>query len=428
MKSILCSILSLLTLISQAQKNEMIPEDYVYSPNIKSVLLYPYLGSNEASKTLNPPIISLQEEKTLVLEFDDLNAAFEQYHLRIIHCDYLWKPSNLSEIEYLSEYNDLIINDYQVSNGTKVPYYHYKIALPKVLLSGNYLAIIWKGRNKNDLVLTKRFMVFENIIGVGGEVRQAQNPSKYKNSQQIDFELQYGNYRLMSPRDELKIIIRQNYRWDKTVKNLKAFNVNESESKLIFRFFNDENVFPAGNEFRFFDSRSTYTRGMYISQISRSNTDEMLLSTQQDRSQTAYIESNDFDGNYVVSNRESANSEVEADYIWMNFVLKYPALSESQQLYVNGSFNQWRCDETNVMKYDESSSSYFARILLKQGVYNYNFVSIDKQFPNQPNESLLEGNFSETQNTYEILIYHRPFTSRAEKLIGYHILDFNKRR
>ncbi len=409
-----------------AQNTQLIYEDYIYQSHIKSVLLYPSLGKDDASKTLNPPIASLQEDRPLVLEFDDLNAEFEQYHLRIVHCNYSWKPSNLSEIEYMPEYNDLLINDYQVSNGTKVAYYHYKINLPKVLLSGNYIAIVWKGRNKNDVILSKRFMVYENIIGVNGEVRQAQNPAKYKNSQQIDFELQYGNYRLMSPRDELKIVIRQNYRWDKTVKNLKAFNVNESESKLSFRFFNDENVFLAGNEFRFFDSRSTYTRGMYINQIRRGETDEMLLTLQQDRSKTAYIESNDFDGNFVISNREASNSEVDADYIWMNFMLKYPLLEENNKIYVNGAFNQWKFDDSNLMKFDESSGYYLARILLKQGVYNFNFVNIEN--PNKANESLLEGDFSETQNTYEIFVYHQPFTSRAEKLVAYHILDFNKRR
>ncbi len=403
-------------------------EDFTYEPNIKTVLLYPLLGgSHDASRTLNPPVLSLNDSKNLWLEFDDLNANYEQYHLRILHCTYDWKQSTLSEIEYMPEYNDLLVNDYQVSRTTKVPYYHYKIEIPKVLLSGNYLLVAWRGRRKDDIVFSKRFMVYEPQVGALGTIRQAQAPSKYKTHQQVDFEVNYGGYRLMSPRDELKIIIRQNFRWDKTVRNLKAFSVNESMSKLEYRFFDDENVFPAGNEFRFFDSRSTNYKGQYIAQIKRGKEDEMWVSPQNNRSETAYIESNDFDGNYVIDNREGTDSSVDSDYIYMTFGLKTHELEVTdEKVYVNGSFNDWRLDKTNEMVYDNNFGGYTATIRLKQGVYNYDFVT---QKPNKTtDEAYFEGNFGETQNTYEIFIYHRPVTARAEKLVGYHTIDFNKRR
>jgi len=403
-------------------------EDFTYEPNIKTVLLYPLLGdSHDASRTLNPPVLSLNDSKNLWLEFDDLNANYEQYHLRILHCTYDWKQSTLSEIEYMPEYNDLLVNDYQVSRTTKVPYYHYKIEIPKVLLSGNYLLVAWRGRRKDDIVFSKRFMVYEPQVGALGTIRQAQAPSKYKTHQQVDFEVNYGGYRLMSPRDELKIIIRQNFRWDKTVRNLKAFSVNESMSKLEYRFFDDENVFPAGNEFRFFDSRSTNYKGQYIAQIKRGKEDEMWVSPQNNRSETAYIESNDFDGNYVIDNREGTDSSVDSDYIYMTFGLKTHELEVTdEKVYVNGSFNDWRLDKTNEMVYDNNFGGYTATIQLKQGVYNYDFVMLK---PNKTTDEVyFEGNFGETQNTYEIFIYHRPVTARAEKLVGYHTIDFNKRR
>ncbi len=403
-------------------------EDFTYEPNIKTVLLYPLLGdSHDASRTLNPPVLSLNDSKNLWLEFDDLNANYEQYHLRILHCTYDWKQSTLSEIEYMPEYNDLLVNDYQVSRTTKVPYYHYKIEIPKVLLSGNYLLVAWRGRRKDDIVFSKRFMVYEPQVGALGTIRQAQAPSKYKTHQQVDFEVNYGGYRLMSPRDELKIIIRQNFRWDKTVRNLKAFSVNESMSKLEYRFFDDENVFPAGNEFRFFDSRSTNYKGQYIAQIKRGKEDEMWVSPQANRSETAYIESNDFDGNYVVDNREGTDGALDSDYVYMTFGLKTHELEVTdEKVYVNGSFNDWRLDKTNEMVYDNNFGGYTATIQLKQGVYNYDFVTLK---PNKTTDEVyFEGNFGETQNTYEIFIYHRPVTARAEKLVGYHIIDFNKRR
>ncbi|CAH0995380.1 hypothetical protein EMA8858_01501 [Emticicia aquatica] len=403
-------------------------EDFTYESNIKTVLLYPLLGAaNDAARTLNPPILSLQDTKNLWLEFDDLNANYEQFHVRILHCTYDWKQSVLSEIEYMPEYNDLIINDYRVSRNTKIPYYHYKIEIPKVLLSGNYLLVVWRGRRKDDIVLSKRFMVYESQVGAFGTVKQAQAPSKFRSHQQVDFEINYGGYRMMSPRDELKIVVRQNYRWEKTAKNLRAFSVNESTSKLEFRFFDDENTFPAGNEFLFFDSRSTYNKGQYIAQIRRGKEDEMWVSPQSNRSETAYIEANDFDGSFVIDNRESTDGEVEADYIYTTFGLKTHELEgANEKVYVNGGFNNWRLDKINEMIYDNNFGGYTASILLKQGVYNYIFII---QKPNSTtDEAYFEGNFGETQNTYEIFIYHRPVTARAEKLVGYHVVDFNKKR
>ncbi len=402
-------------------------EDNIYEPTIKSVLLYPLVGdANDAARNLNPPVIQLQDSKNLWLEFDDLKANYEQFHVKILSCTMDWKQSILSEIEYMPEYNDLIINDYRVSQNTKVPFYHYKIEIPKMLLSGNYLLVVWRDRRKDDIIISKRFMVYENRVGANGNVRQAQAPSKNKTHQQLDFAINFGGYSLMSPRDELKIMIRQNYRWDKTAKNLKPFSVDESSKKLEFRFFEDENTFPAGNEFRFFDARSTYNRGLFVERIHRGKEDDMWISPQYNRSEFAYLESNDFDGTFVIDNREGSNGETEADYIHTTFQLKSHELEANEKVFVNAGFNDWRLDKRNEMVYDNDFGGYLATILLKQGVYNYNFVV--QKGNNAPDEVYFEGNFAETQNTYEIFVYHRPVTARCEKLVGYRVIDFNKRR
>lgn len=409
-----------------AQTKQLRFDDTTYEPNIKSVQLYPLIGNaSDPAKSLNPPVVQLNDNNSLWLEFDDLNPTYQQYHVKILHCGMDWKQSALSELEFMPEYNDLIINDYQVSQNTKVPFYHYKIELPKMLISGNYLVVVWKDRRRDDIMLSRRFMVYENGVNSMATVRQAQNPAKYKTHQQIDLQVNYGSYNVMSPRDEFKIIIRQNYRWDKVVKNLKPFGVNNSTNQLDFRFFDDENVFPGTNEYRFFDSRSTYNRGLFIDKINRGKEDDMWVSPQRDRSETAYIESNDFDGMYVIDNREGSKAETEADYIFMTFGLKSQELATNEKVYVNGSFNDWRLDKLNEMAYDNSFGGYIATIQLKQGVYNYDFVLVKD---GKPDEVAFEGNFSDTENTYEIFIYHKPVAARSEKLISYRVVDFNKRR
>lgn len=424
MKKILFFIL--ISISAFTQQKQLRFEDFTYEPNIKTVLLYPnYSAANGASKSLNPSVVRLGELMTL--EFDDLNATYEQFRVRIIHCDYDWKQSVLSEIEFMPEYNDFIINDYQVSQSTKIPYYHYKFELPLVKLSGNYLLVVSKGRNKNDLILTRRFIVYENLVGAGGTVRQAQDPSKWKTHQQVDLGVNFGNYQVMNAREEFKIVVRQNYRWDKTVKNLKPYTINEGARSIEFRFFNNENLFLGGNEYRFFDSRNTNNRGLFIEKIQRGKEDDMWVSTQKDRSEFAYTQQADFDGMYVIDNMDTHRGDTEADYIFMTFGLKTNELPDNQQVYVNGAFNDWRLDKMNLMEYDNDFGGYVATIQLKQGVYNYDFV-IKNLISNALDESYYEGNFGETQNTYEVIVYHKPPIARAERVVGYQVLDFNKRR
>ena len=114
--------------------------DRIYDPKVETVLLFPLVSANpnDPSLTLNPPIISLDEQVSLQLEFDDLTANYRSFRARLIHCNADWQRSVLNDIEFTYEYNDNPIADYQVSINTKIPYYHYRFTLPRVKLSGIY--------------------------------------------------------------------------------------------------------------------------------------------------------------------------------------------------------------------------------------------------------------------------------------------------
>lgn len=401
--------------------------DFTYQPNIKSVLLYPANQSDGINPMLKSPIVALNGEIPLVLEFDDLNASYEQYHLKIIHCTYDWQPSVLSEIEYMSDFNDIIINDYAVSQNTKVSYFHYAIEIPKVRISGNYLVMLYKGRSKNDVILTKRFMVYEPKVSAMTDIRPAQDPAQWRTHQQIDFELNYSNYAVRSPRDEFRVLIRQNQRWDKTIENLKPSGVMESRQQLTYRFFNNENLMLGGNEFRFFDISTAYSKGIGVSKIQQGKEDAILISPQVNRSEFSYVSTRDLNGKYVIDNFDSGNGATQADYVWATFSLKSHELEGNKKVYVNGDFNNWSLNEQNQMEYDAEFGGYIATIQLKQGFYDYDFV-VKNLDDNKTDESYFEGNFADTGNTYEILIYHKPPTARAELLVGYSIVNtFNSR-
>lgn len=404
----------------QVVEKTLLYEDKIYEPYIKTPLLYPYDGTSSVQATLNPPIISLQENATLRLEFDCLNPAVQNFRVKIYHCNSDWTPSALSEIEYLPEYNDFPIYDYRTSFATKIPYYHFGIELPKVKMSGNYLVVVYKGRNEKDLVLSRRFMVFQNKIGVGGQIVFANIADKRRTHQQINFAINYTGYEIIDPKNDLKVVIRQNFRDNKSLTNLPPFMVDNFNRKLEYQFFDGENSIEGGNEFRMFDIRSTQQKLVNISHIFQGEKETVIeLSYDKPQNGLAYVDTKDFDGRYVIDNYETNQGATEADYVRVSFQLRTDSLA-NKKVYINSSFNDWQLNENNLMHYVPENQAYEAFIQLKQGIYNYQYVTVDPQ--GIISERELEGSHSQTENVYEILVYHRPIGGRADALVGYALI------
>ena len=97
----------------------------------------------------------------------------------------------------------------------------------------------------------------------------------------------------------------------------------------------------AGNEFNFFDGRSTYTRGLGIAEVEQGRTDTFWLNTQQKGSKVNFVEQRDYNGQFVIENRENQNPSFSNDYVWVNFSVASPLLLD-KEVYVVGEFNQWQ--------------------------------------------------------------------------------------
>ena len=69
------------------------------------------------------------------------------------------------------------------------------------------------------------------------------------------------------------------------------------------------------------------------------------------------------------------------------------------------------------MKYNPETHAYECARLLKQGAYNYQYLYVAPG-STVGSTAQAEGNFYETENEYLILVYHRPFGERYDRLIG----------
>lgn len=402
--------------------------DYIYEDNIRTVLLYPQANDlpNPVQANLQPAVLPIEQGSPLVLEFDELGEETHNYHAKLFHCNADWTISLLTDIQFLSEYNDFLITNYQLSVNTKIPYTHYRMEVPKVKLPGNYVVMVHREGNVKDLVLTRRFMVYDNTVDLTAQVTLAAGVQERRTNHQIEFAINYRNYQITNPRDEVKVVLRQNYRWDNAITTLKPQNVRINESRLEYNQFDLENNFKAGNEFRFFDMRSIRFLGMNMAKINQApGQNQVILSTDKPRSGEAYSQVDDFNGGFVIDNYETHQGATEADYVQTFFTLKSPQVKG--EVYVNGKFNDWLLNEKNRMIYSPEAQEYKARILLKQGIYNYNYA-VAQPGSDKRDETLLEGSFFNTENTYEIIAYFRPLGSRADLIIGYKVMYHNTRK
>ena len=398
-------------------------------PQVQTVLLFPQVGANpdNPALTLNPPVISLDEQVPLQLEFDDLTANYRSFRARLVHCNADWQRSILNDIEFTYEYNDNPITDYQISINTKIPYYHYRFTLPRVKLPGNYLLVVYDERNRNNIIFTRRFMTYQNRVTVAAAVRFSTDPSRQFTDQQLDLSISYRGYQVISPQDDFKVVIRQNYRDDRTLTGLRPTNVQAFDQVLEYRLIDLSNTIPGGNEFRFFDTRTVLSRANYIDRIDRlADRNVAYVQVDQPRNRGVYIQSDDFNGQFVIDHRETGNGATNADYIETVFTLKIPEIPDLE-VYVNGGFNFWQLNDRNRMAFDALVGGYRASVLLKQGVYNYDYAIRTVRPKPKVDESYIEGSFSSTENDYEVFVYHRPPASRADQLIAYRKLGVNKR-
>lgn len=399
--------------------------DKTYTETIKTVLLYPGGSTgDDPRRLLGQPVIPLEQNIGLTLEFDELVPRSRPFRAKLFHCNADWTKSVLSDVEFTYEYNDYPVTDVRPAFSTKVPYNHYVFSVPKVKLPGNYVLVVY-GDDRLP-VLSRRFMVYDPRVRVGGGVAASSGISEQRTAQQLDFQIDYKGYQLASPQTDLKVVIRKNFRWDQSKTGFKASSVNPFDQVLDFQFFKLENNFSGGNEYRYFDSRSLGGRGFGIAAIERTDEyTELVLQVDEPRAGSPYFQMDDFNGRYIVDHRESRNGSVQADYTPVIFTLKMAELREGE-VYVDGAFNLWERNEINRMAYDPDHQAYHAVIMLKQGVVNYQYAVADQALK-KVDDLVLEGNFSATENDYDVLIYHRPPAGRSDLLIGYRTFESNRR-
>ncbi|QHJ09544.1 DUF5103 domain-containing protein [Hymenobacter busanensis] len=277
-------------------------EDAIYDEDIQSVQCY--ASSGQPTEIFNPPVVPLGQGN-IVLEFDILGNQSRRLTARLVHCNADWTPSVLTDLQFLNDINEFNLTQYYTSTGTQVPYYHYRLPVPGVKLSGNYLLVV-QDQGRQPLI-SRRLLVYENRLDVQAQLGLPPGGSARYTMQQVDFVIRYGAFPLVNPAVEAKVVLRQNFRWDNAKYGLRPTFVRDAEQQLDYQFFNYENAFPALNEFRAVDLRSLRTNGLGVAALNvQASPRELLLNPEPGRGGRAYSQYEDADGQRVFESRDLA--------------------------------------------------------------------------------------------------------------------------
>ncbi len=388
--------------------------DAIYKSTIKTVQFY----SRTADTAIMP--ITFIASQDLSLEFDELGDEANSYYFKIIHCNGDWQPSNLKSIQYMKDFNEIFIQSRQFSAATKVLFTHYTAVIPAMLVSGNFFIKVYAEGDENNVLLTRRFMVVENRIEIDGQVGFPNNTGKTKTHQMVSFNINYGSYYIVNPSVQLKVFVRQNYDWRSMTPALAPMYIREDITQLQYTYYNDATTFPGGNEYRYFDMRSFYFGGFNVGRIikTKDSTTKVSLAIDKTRASNTYILWSDLDGRYYIQNYETGGTRIEPDYGDVTFTLETNERPDAN-IYVYGALSNWQLAPENKMKYNSDNGAYETTMLLKQGIYNYRYLVTGKGI----DENYYEGNYSATENVYDVIVYYRIPGEFYDRIIGYQTMS-----
>ncbi len=397
--------------------------DHIYKPNIHSVKLF------RAGDIYSYPILSLNSGEVLELHFDDADLSIKNYYYTFLLCNADWSVASLQAFDYITGFQSNRITTYRNSSISLTRYTHYQASLPdrncKPNRSGNYLLKVFLNNDTSKLVFTKRMLVVENKSSVVAQIQQPFNTAVYLTNQKLFVGVTTQTKVNISTPQDIKVVLLQNNIWT-TSKLLTRPNIYRGN---YFEYSDEaQTSFPAGKEWRWINLtnlRLMSDRMQKIENFPKST--EVYVKNDGERLQQTYIYYRDLNGSFTIENTENLNPYWQSDYANVHFSFFPPGNRpfEGRAVHIYGELTQFTTNDSSKMNFNTERGAYEKTLSLKQGFYNYSYVTVSEinKNDNTPVYDNTEGNYWGTENSYTILVYYRSFGGRADELIGYSLLN-----
>lgn len=390
------------------------PNEYVVSglrsanPAVKSAQLF-----REPNET-NLPVIALGTGDRLTLRFDLVGEQRRPLSVYFYHANRRW-TRDLSASQILTSFQRDEILDYEESRATEIEYVHYDYSFPNASIdfrvSGNYIVRVTEQGFENDVILERAFYVTEQLTPVElGLTSILQSNSPYQAVQPIA---------IFTPPDGLQtnvfgyaVCFMQNGRTGAVRCTDEPAMARMPALEFYLR---PQSAFERSGSEYFLDVSSLQIGGMIEHSDLTVSPFEVVL--QPDFSQ---LGGGDL---YPLLNGQSeiesavqnvTTPGIEAEYVRVFFAL----VPKGEQpvggdVHVIGSFNNWQALPENRLTWYPDQGRYEGAIMLKQGRYEYRYVS---RTGNQLRD-VTEG-FPRLDYLYTSFVYYNDALLQTDRLIS----------
>ncbi|MBQ0063081.1 MAG: DUF5103 domain-containing protein [Prevotella sp.] len=407
---IITILLLLACLSAQAQRNE------IYNERIRTVQV---VVNND---WLAMPVMTLGGNDLLEIKFDDLTHDYHRYVYKVEHCEADWTISKeIFESAYLEGFNGATFEDVAMESlNTTVLYSHYNIRIPngdcRLKMSGNYRLTVYD-EDAGEAMFCACFMVVEPLMGVSLTVSSNTDIDVNRSHQQVDMTLVYNTtnskqrINVTDPLSQIYTVVMQNGRRDNAVINVKP---NYIQNDRLVWTHNKDLIFNGGNEYLKFEMFNPHVTSMGIDSTRFiSNYYHTFLIPVEARRNYLYDETPH--GAFYIRNWNNTDSEYLCDYHWVHYSIM--SLEMPDDVYLEGVWTNNTFSDEYKMHYNHRKGCYEATILQKEGYYSYQALMSKDGVHGTPLPS--HGNFFETQNEYQAMIYYRSPSDRTWRLVGY---------
>ncbi len=357
----------------------------------------------------SPPVITLEGEDKLVLEFDHLDKSSRQFRITVSHRNRHWEQSPLPDNFYLEGFNETQLGGGLSSFSQQPSYRHYSYEFPNSQLSfktsGNYLLSVYSYRG-DSLLFSLPFLVSENrgaletrietLYGRGESGRRIDQPfSRYRYPPFVEF-----------PQFDLSFIYVQNQFWGRA-REVDFFNTSTPD--LVEFHLGREHSFPGDYEFNTLDLRSLSADGRNILEVRKGPVPPRVILR---RDTQAFSTAPRFapEGRFgrPVDDRSASYAEVafslEAD----------ENTTAGGDIYMVGDFNNWTINSLNRMRFNPGKGLWEGTAFIKEGEYAYKYVVLRN---GQIDDVHLDQSFRFVRQNYLTLVYYRDPTRNYDRLL-----------
>ena len=387
------------------------------------------LRTDVAGQIETLPIVRLGSTDVVEISFDQLSHDGKMFFYRVEHWDRAFdRPtSGLFTGEFLeANYEDVPIEAYRESRNTSMLYTHYAFQFPSAdarpLVSGNYkLKIYDRADPDGNPVAEVCLCVVEPLLNVSGRVLTNTEVDWNDRNQQVELQAQaLSQLPTADLRLALQATVRQNGRSDNQCELLPPTVVLPGR---IARWEHTQKlIFPAGNVYRSFEQLNMRVAGSRVEKLNW-HSPYYHATLLPDEVRRNFILREDRNGTAVIRNTDNRDNATESDYLFVHFTLESEEIPDAE-VYVSGRWTTGGLLPEYRMAYHPERRAYEMALLLKQGYYNYLYLTVPAQqtkqasFRRQGLTAPTEGDFYETRNTYTAYIYGTFPSDRYDRLVG----------